>query len=125
MPISILDNTETTTFLKVIIAFSIHMSNKSVQAFPTRGQRALLAGLLHFDHGFSNSKTFEQVLAFPACIRASLLLLCLFYIEQDVLMYTCYELHLLQELCSNLLNINSVIHHSSQCTQIVVSSESW
>jgi hypothetical protein len=89
------------------------MPNKPVWAFPTCSQRALLAWLFHFDHGFSSNETFKQVFAFPVCIRTSLPLLCLLYVEQDVLVYAGYELHLLQKLCCNLSHIYSIIHNTS------------
>ncbi len=63
------------------------------------------------------------MLALPAGVGTSLLLLRLLHIEQDALMYARYELHFLQELCCNLLNIIFIIIFTGQCTHIVVSSK--
>jgi hypothetical protein len=38
-------------------------------------------------------------------------LLCLLHIEQDALMNTCYELHLLQELCCSNFDISTIISY--------------
>jgi hypothetical protein len=42
-----------------------------------------------------------------------LFLLCLLNIEQYILMYACNKAHLLEELCSYLFYIDSIIHHTS------------
>ncbi len=123
MSICIFDNVDPAAFLKIKIALSINMSNKLVWAFPTCTECSPLTRFLHFHHRHSCNQTFKHMLSLPICIRGLLLLLCFLHIEQDTFMYTCYEPHLLQELCCNIPNINTILNHVSQSIQIVINFE--
>jgi hypothetical protein len=81
MPISILHYTQTTSFLEVKVALSIHVSHKPIWAFPAGGQCALLAWSFHLYHGLSSDETFKQVVASSAGVCSSLFLLGLLDIE--------------------------------------------
>jgi hypothetical protein len=111
--IGILDDAQSTAFLKIKVTLSIYMSNKLVGALPTCSQSSSFPWLLHLYHRLTYNQALKQMLTFSGNIDFLLLLLSLLHIEQNVVMDACNELHFLQKLSCSSFHINTIVSLSS------------
>ncbi len=122
-PISILNNANSTAFLKFQVSLCVCVPNEQVRTFPAGSESSPLAWFLHFHHCLTCNQALKDMLTSPGGIGHPLLLLGLFYIEQYILVYACIKLHLLQKLRSHSFNASVVISLISECLQVVVRPE--
>jgi hypothetical protein len=90
------------------------MRNKQVWTFPVGNQSLLFPRSFHLNHRFTSNQTFKSLLPFSGSIGPFLLLLCLSYIEQNILMNAGNHAHLLHKLLCSSLHVSGVINFGSQ-----------
>jgi len=117
---AILDDAQSTTFLKIEVPFSICVSNKLVGSLPTCTRSPSLSWLLHLDYGLTCNQSFKQMFTSPSSIDLLLLFLRLFHIAQDIVVDAPNEFDLLQKLSCSILYATPFISLSNQSLQIVV-----
>ncbi len=113
IPISILNDAYSATFLKIKISNPIYMRYKLVWTFPAGSQSLLLSWLLHLNHYLSNNQTLKSLFSLSGSIGFLLLLWRLFYIEQNVLIDAYDQFHFLHKLFYNSFYIRSLINHDN------------
>jgi hypothetical protein len=109
---AILDDAQSTAFLKIEVPFSIYVSNELVGAFPTRTQGFSFPWLFHLHHRLTCNQPFKQMLTSSGSIDFLLLFLSLSHIVQDVIVNASNEFHLLQKLSCSIFYASPIVSFS-------------